>query len=79
MNNLQNIYSIGILNGVNGNDLKAFRERCNFTQESLAKELRVAANTVARWERNERRIPEFLELALQTIERNLQLKNKIAF
>ncbi len=71
MINLQTINTVGILNAVNGNELKTFREKHNFTQESLAKILRVSTNTVARWERNERKIPEFLDLALKTVEREL--------
>ena len=40
------------------------------TQERLAGELGVAANTVARWERGERAIPPHLSLALKTIEQD---------
>ncbi len=54
-----------------GEELRTFRERIGMSQEQLAKELKVARNTVSRWELEERKIPEFLELALQTIERKL--------
>jgi transcriptional regulator with XRE-family HTH domain len=55
-------------------DLKERREKLKLTQEQLAKELKVAANTVSRWELGTRKIPEFLDLALQTIERNLSMQ-----
>lgn len=51
-----------------GEELKDKRKKLGFTQEELAKELMVATNTVARWERDERAIPPYLPLALITIE-----------
>ena len=72
MVNLQSVNTVGIFVPVKGNDLKSFREKYNFTQESLAKVLGVSTNTVARWERDERKIPEYLNLALKTIERELK-------
>ncbi len=59
-----------------GEELKTFRERIGMSQDKLAKELKVARNTVSRWELEERKIPEFLELALQTIERSLNKGKK---
>ena len=56
---------------MNGDELKSFRERLGMTQEQLADKLKVARNTVSRWELGERKIPEFLDLALQTVERDL--------
>lgn len=53
---------------MNGKNLKAKRNELDFTQEQLATELGVTANTVARWERDEMKIPPFLHLALKTIE-----------
>lgn len=50
-----------------GSELREFRESQNMTQEQLAKALSVATNTVARWERGERKIPNHLPLALKTI------------
>lgn len=76
MTNLQNIKTVAIVEPVKGNQLKEFREKHNLTQEGLAEILRVSSNTVARWERNERRIPEFLDLALETVERNLAKKDR---
>ena len=54
-----------------GKELKEKRIELDFTQEQLANELGVTANTVARWERDEMKIPPFLHLALETIERKL--------
>lgn len=52
-------------------ELKARREKFGLTQEQLAKKLKVASNTVSRWELGTRKIPEFLDLALATVERGL--------
>jgi DNA-binding transcriptional regulator YiaG len=51
--------------------LKEFRGRVGLTQGELSKALSVANNTVSRWELGQRSIPEFLPLALETIERRL--------
>ena len=50
-------------------ELKRWREDLGFTQEELAKELQVASNTVSRWERGDREIPPYLELALKQLKR----------
>lgn len=55
-------------------ELKNWRKKLNLTQEQLAEKLKVAPNTVSRWELGTRKIPEFLELALITIEN--QTKDK---
>src|SRR6266852_1819617 len=50
-----------------GKDIKAYRTSLGMTQEQLAKRFGVAANTVARWERDES-IPDgagMLELAFR--------------
>lgn len=52
-------------------ELKKFREKLGLSQEQLADRLKVARNTVSRWELGERKIPEFLDLALRTIEKDL--------
>ncbi len=55
---------------MNGKELKEKRNDLSLTQEQLASELNVTGNTVARWERDEMKIPPFLHLAMETIERN---------
>ena len=55
---------------MNGKELKAKRNNLGLTQEQLAGELNITGNTVARWERDEMKIPPFLHLAIETIERN---------
>ncbi len=54
-----------------GKELKDYRERIELTQEQLAEALQVASNTVSRWERDDRAIPPYLPLALETIERKV--------
>jgi transcriptional regulator with XRE-family HTH domain len=65
-----------------GKDIKAYRASLGMTQEQLAKRFGVAANTVARWERDES-IPDgagMLELAFRglEIERGLDSTGEIA-
>ena len=59
-----------------GDELREKRQSLGMTQEQLAAELKVAANTVARWERGERSIPPYLDLALESIERSQTKKGK---
>lgn len=58
-------------------DLKAWRERHNLTQDQLAELLSVAKNTVSRWERGERAIPEYLALALEALELRLSKTKEV--
>ncbi len=60
---------------MNGKELKEKRNDLSLTQEQLANELSVTGNTVARWERDEMKIPPFLHLAIETVERNHLQKN----
>ena len=60
---------------MDGVELKKIRLELKFTQEELAKELKVATNTVARWERNERSIPGYLPLALEMLQKKLTDNN----
>jgi len=55
-----------------GQELRQTRTRLKLTQEQLASHLKVAANTIARWERGEYPIPEFLHLALEALEARLK-------
>jgi len=59
---------------MNGKELKEKRNQLSFTQEQLANELGVTSNTVARWERDEMKIPPFLHLALESVERKTLAK-----
>jgi transcriptional regulator with XRE-family HTH domain len=63
-----------IVRRMNGKTLKEKRNELSLTQEQLANELGVTANTVARWERDEMKIPPFLHLALETIKKNKATK-----
>jgi len=62
---------------MSGKELKEKRNELNFTQEQLAKELQVTANTVARWERDEMKIPPFLHLALETVKRKISSRSQL--
>jgi transcriptional regulator with XRE-family HTH domain len=50
-----------------GQELRAIRDRLRWTQAEFAKALGVAPNTVARWERDERRIQPPAEIAIRAI------------
>lgn len=63
---------------VNGEELKNWRERLGLTREGLARELETTYTTVYRWEKEDRDIPPYLKLALETVERNLKSKKKLA-
>ena len=52
-----------------GIKLRERRQSLGLTQQRLAEQLGVSRNTVARWERSEMAIPDYLDLALQTLER----------
>ncbi len=50
-----------------GGELRALRERLGWTQEHLANALGVAANTVARWERDEMGMREPIDRLIRII------------
>lgn len=52
---------------MNGKQLKAIRAELGWTQVEMAKELRTTANTVARWERDERGITEPMAKLIETV------------
>jgi len=58
-----------------GAKLRERRQALGLTQQRLADRLEVSRNTIARWEREERAIPGFLDLALKTIEREKPRKS----
>jgi len=59
-----------------GNQLRSIREKLGWTQEQMASELRVAANTIARWERGERGISESTALLIRNLRRTTAEKMK---
>lgn len=68
----QKSHSFALVVFMTGNELKNFRKQLSLTQSGLAEKLLVKSNTVARWERNERKIPSHLPLALKTVEREVK-------
>jgi DNA-binding transcriptional regulator YiaG len=50
-------------------DLKAWHKKHGYTQPSLARVLGIHPLSVARWETGVRKIPSFLHLALEALER----------
>jgi transcriptional regulator with XRE-family HTH domain len=52
---------------MNGKELRAIRKKLGWTQVEMAKELRTTANTVARWERDERGITEPMAKLIETV------------
>ena len=57
---------------MNGQELKAWRQKRQLTQEALAKLLGVHRVTIAKWEAETRGIPPFLPLALDALEHRLK-------
>ena len=68
---LRNIAAASKIPLMTSEELKAFREKYNLSQEELADKLKVARNTVSRWEVGTVKIPEIVDLALETVERRL--------
>jgi len=50
-----------------GNQLRAIRQKLRWTQVEMAKALGSTANTVARWERDERNITEPMAKFIETV------------
>jgi DNA-binding transcriptional regulator YiaG len=53
-----------------GEELKDRREKLGLSRTALAEELRTTLATITRWENGDRSIPAYLDLALETVERN---------
>jgi transcriptional regulator with XRE-family HTH domain len=52
---------------VTGKELQRWRVESGYSQSQLAKALGVITLTVSRWEREDRKIPPFLHLALKAL------------
>jgi transcriptional regulator with XRE-family HTH domain len=50
-----------------GKELRTIRNKLGWTQVEMATALRVTANTVARWERDERAISEPMAKLIETV------------
>ncbi len=59
-----------------GKELKGKREKLGLTQTELADILGVKMNTVYRWESGILFVPKSIELAMETVERNSNRKEK---
>ncbi|MBA2494528.1 MAG: DUF1870 family protein [Acidobacteria bacterium] len=59
-----------------GEELKEKREKLGLTQTELADILGVKMNTVYRWESGILFVPKSIELAMETVERNSNRKEK---
>ena len=59
-----------------GTELKKKREKLGFTQTELADILGVKMNTVYRWESGILSVPKSIELAMETVERKFEKKEK---
>jgi DNA-binding transcriptional regulator YiaG len=57
---------------MNGQELKAWRQKWRLTQEALAGLLGVHRVTVAKWETGDRGIPPLLHLALEALEHRMK-------
>jgi len=57
-----------------GTELKEIRKDLGHTQDSLAGVLGTTSTTVARWERGEVTIPNYLGLALKQIQKEMPKK-----
>jgi transcriptional regulator with XRE-family HTH domain len=56
-------------------ELRARRDALGMSRDELARELCVTAVTIWRWETGGRKIPPYLSLALETIERKHKEKD----
>jgi DNA-binding transcriptional regulator YiaG len=59
-----------------GQDLKSWRKKWSITQIELARLLGTYQETISRWEREKRRIPSHLSLALEALEHRMMKGGK---
>lgn len=57
-------------------ELKASREFLHLTQRELANILGVYQQSINRWEQGERKIPPYLHLALEALDRRIPCRAK---
>ena len=60
---------------MNPHELENLRENLGLEREELAEILEVDRTTIYRWEKGLRKIPGYLKLAMETVERKLLEKN----
>ena len=69
----KSLVTVGITCGkmrhMEGNELQRRRDALGMSRDELAKALSTTSVSIWRWENGERGIPPYLELALETIER----------
>ncbi len=53
-------------------ELKAWRKANGYTQEALAKALKISRETVSKWEAGTTEMQYFLDLALESLEKKKQ-------
>ena len=66
--------TIPSVQSMKGKELRAIRAKLGWTQEETATALRVAPNTVARWERDERAISEPMAKFIEIVYANEKKK-----
>ncbi len=76
----ENKFANGNVNGkiyaMTNKELITRRESLGFSRDELARELKTTYTTVYRWEQGERSIPNYLDLALEALEKRKQEAEK---
>lgn len=62
---------------MHGEDLREIRGVLGFSQKQLGNALGVTNNTVSRWEIGASPVPEYIDLALETLEKRIKSKGWI--
>ena len=60
---------VNIIGSMTHKELKAWRESRGYSQEELASTLGVTIVCISRWENKARKIPSFLHLALECLDK----------